>query len=92
MIETIEGTLDAVRFHYDVRGDVLYLRAVGHADDRAVGEETDDGYILLRDADTDRPVGLTIVSWWKRFGRGGLSDSLVELNRHIESAARKLAA
>jgi hypothetical protein len=92
VIETIEGMLGAVRFHYDVSGDVLYLRLVAEAEQATVGEETDDGLILLRNQETDRPVGLTIVNWWERFGKGHLPDSLLELNRHIEQAARRLAA
>ena len=92
VIETIEGLLGSVRFHYDARQDVLYLRSADYQDDNALGEETDDGFILLRDSESDRPIGLTIVNWWKRFGRGSFPDSLVELNRHIESAAQKLAA
>lgn len=58
----------------------------------AVGEETDDGLILLRDAQTDAPIGLTVVNWWQRFGRGPLPDSIGELQRQIEPWAGKLAA
>lgn len=92
VIETIEGTLGVVRFHYDVCGDVLYLRLSSAAASEPVGEETDDGLIILRDQTTDQPVGLTIVNWWERFGKGGLPDSMGELNQHIEKAAQRLAA
>ncbi len=40
----------------------------------------------------DHPVGLTIVDWWKRFGRGDLPDSLHELNAKIEPWASRIAA
>jgi uncharacterized protein YuzE len=92
VIETIEGTLGAVRFHYDASADVLYLRAASYADANALGEETDDGLIVLRDEASDRVVGVTIVSWWKRFGAGDLPDSLSEFNRHVASAAQRMAA
>jgi hypothetical protein len=75
-----------------VSGDVLYLRIASKRDVDTLGEETDDGFILLRDARTSNPVGLTIVNWWKRFGQGDLPDSLTELEHQIEPWARKLAA
>ena len=58
----------------------------------ALGEETDDGLILLRAEDTDQPIGLTVVNWWKRFGTGELPDSLLAFEGHIEPWAEKLAA
>jgi len=79
-------------FHYDVDGDVLYLRFVSERDTPTLGEETPDGFILLRREDDDRPVGLTIVNWWKRFGTGNLPDSLEELGRLIEPLGGKVAA
>jgi hypothetical protein len=57
-----------------------------------VGEETDDGFIHLRDQKTDRPVGLTVVNWWKRFGAGELPDSIREIQRRIESLGQRIAA
>ncbi|HWL92073.1 MAG TPA: DUF2283 domain-containing protein [Phycisphaerae bacterium] len=79
-------------FHYDAGGDVLYLRLASKRDVDTFGEETEDGFILLRDAQTDQVVGITIVNWWKRFGQGELPDSLSELERKIEPWAEKLAA
>ena len=43
-------------------------------------------------SDSDQPVGLTVVSWWKRFGQGALPDSISEIQRRIEPLARKVAA
>lgn len=57
-----------------------------------LGEETPDGFVLLRREDDDRAVGLTIVNWWKRFGSGDLPDSLEELGRLIEPLGRRVAA
>jgi hypothetical protein len=91
--ETLEGTINsALWYHYDAANDVLYLRVRSTRETPAVGEETDDGFILLRDEQTDQPVGLTIVNWWKRFGQGALPDSIAEIQRRIEPWAQKLAA
>lgn len=79
--DAIEGTIDQLLwFHYDLASDVLYLRLANHRERNALGEETDDGFILLRDEQTDEPIGLTIVNWWKRFGQGGLPDSMSNWN------------
>ena len=92
-VDTLEGVLDQVLwYHYDVGNDVLYLRLVSKRMADAYGEETDDGFILLKEVQTHAPIGLTIVSWWKRFGQGAFPDSLSEIQRHIEPWARKLAA
>ncbi len=91
--ETIEGIINqTLRFHYDVDGDVLYLRLASERDVPALGEETAEGLVVLRREDDDRPVGLTIVNWWKRFGKGPLPDSLEELGRLIEPLGGKVAA
>jgi hypothetical protein len=91
--DTIEGIIDdRLRFHYDLFADVLYLRLLAHEDTPTVGDLTDEGDILLRDEKTDKPVGLTIVSWWKRFGHGTLPDSINEIQKQIEPLANKLAA
>ena len=92
-IDTLEGTIDGILwYHYDVTSDVLYLRLTSHRDREAVGEETDSGFILLRDAETDEPVGLTVVNWWERFGGGPLPDSISEIQMHIEPWAKRIAA
>lgn len=92
-LETLEGVIDGTLwYHYDVGSDVLYLRLVSERDTATVGEETDDGFILLRDEQTDRVVGMTIVSWWKRFGQGELPDSITQIQRRIEPLAHRLAA
>jgi hypothetical protein len=58
----------------------------------SLGEETDDGLIELREEQSSRLIGITIVSWWKRFGKGVLPDSLRELHAKIEPWAEKVAA
>ena len=91
--DAIEGIVnDTLRFHYDLFADVLYLRLVDAEGVPTIGDLTDEGDILLRDEKTDRPVGLTVISWWKRFGSGPLPDSIREIQQRIEPLALKVAA
>lgn len=92
-VDTIEAVLDDVLWcHYDITNDVLYLQLVKHREAPSYSEETPDGFLLMRRQDTDELAGMTLVSWWKRFGRGKLPDSIHELEEAIEPWARKLAA
>jgi uncharacterized protein YuzE len=91
--DTLEGIVnDTFRFHYDLFADVLYLKLLEAEEVETVGNLTDDGDILLRDEASGRPVGLTVISWWKRFGTGPLPDSINEIQQRIEPHARQLAA
>ena len=91
-LDTIEGTVNGlVSWHYDVGADVLYLRRVGTFDAPALGEESDDGLIELRDERTGALVGLTVVNWWKRYGQGSFPDSLREVERYVEPWAQRAA-
>lgn len=91
--DAIEGIVDELfRFHYDMQADVLYIRRLSAEGVETIGELNDDGDILLRDERTDRTVGLTVVSWWKRFGKGAFPDSISEISRQIEPLAKRLAA
>ena len=91
--DTLEGVVDdAYWYHYDVRDDVLYLRLSTDRDTPTLGEEDEDGVIVLRDEATRRVVGLTVVNWWSRFGQGQLPDSIREIQRHIQPWAGKVAA
>ncbi len=95
MVKTaaIEGIgNDAVRFHYDLFTDVLYLRLLDAENTPTLGDLTNDGDILVRDENTNAVVGPTCVSWWKRFGQGALPDSISEIQQRIEPLARKVAA
>ena len=86
--DTLGGLIDSrLHFHYDVGNDVLYLRRVDRRDRESYGDETADG-LLLRDMETDEPVGWTVVNWWKHLGRGPLPDSLSDLNQQIEAWAQ----
>ena len=92
-VGAIEGIVDDVlAYHYDVVNDVLYLRLDRHRETPTHAEETADGFLLLRRQDNNEVVGMTVVNWWKRFGKGALPDSLREIQRHIEPWAKKLAA
>ena len=91
--DTIEGVVDGtVWFHYDLTNDVLYLRLASRREAGAIGEETADGFVLLRDEQTNEAIGLTVVNWWKRFGEGRRPDSITGLQRLIEPWARRVAA
>jgi hypothetical protein len=90
--ESIEGTAGPVWFHYDLSGDVLYLRLISARDVAASGEEDDSGLVVLRDQQTDRVVGMTIVNWWKRFGAGQVPDSVRDLAARIDPWAQKAQA
>jgi hypothetical protein len=89
--QSIEGQAGSVWFHYDLAGDVLYLRRAAHRDAEAHGEETEDGFIVLRALDDDRIVGMTVVNWWKRFGQGALPDSLAHITASVEPFAQRAA-
>ena len=91
--QTIEGLIDGTfRFHYDVEADVLYLRRLSHEQRETYADVTDEGDLLLRDLETEEPAGLTIISWWKRFGTGPLPDSISELQRQVEPLVLRVAA
>jgi len=92
-VDAIEGTVnDVLWYHYDIANDVLYLRIANYRSTPTVAEETPDGFILLRREDNDEVVGMTVVSWWKRFGTGDLPDSIRTIEQTIEPFARRLAA
>jgi hypothetical protein len=95
MVQTdaIEGIRDdAYRFHYHLAADVLYPRRLTTEDLATVADLTDDGDLVLLDEQSNRPVGLTVVSFWKRFGQGPLPDSLVQIQSCIQPLAARLAA
>lgn len=90
-MDTIEGTSDkGIWYHYDLDNDVLYLRLASQRDVEAYGEETPDGFILLRRADNSI-VGMTVVDYWRRFGVGALGDvALKTLDTFITAQAQSL--
>lgn len=83
---------DQFRFHYDIAADVLYIRLLSAENTTTYGDVTDGGDILLRDEQTDCAVGLTVISWWKRYGAGTLPDSIREIQKRIEPLTTKMAA
>lgn len=93
--DVIEGIIGSGQrrfwFHYDLDGDVLYLRLESERDTPTFASETTDG-LVLRAQDDQRAVGLTVINWWKRFGRGGLPDSIQQIGRSIEPWADRVAA
>jgi hypothetical protein len=87
-IDTIEGIIEgALWFHYDVSNDVLYLRLNSMRHERVYGEETPEGFTLLKTED-DRSAGMTIVHYWQRFGIGDIRQiSLQNLQHSVEAWA-----
>lgn len=94
--DTVQGTIGKgtgeLWFHYDIAGDVLYLRLAAERQTQTVAEESPEGFLVLRRLEDDRPVGMTVVNWWKRFGAGARPDSLRELELSIEPWASRMAA
>lgn len=90
-LTTIEGTIgSALWFHFDLGNDVLYLRLNSLLDTEVFGEETPEGFILLR-TDEDQIAGMTIVNYWQRFGAGELQNlPLSRLQTFITKQARTL--
>ena len=91
-VETVEWTLDGgIRCHYDVPRDVLYLRLISRWGKESYSEDTDDGLTLVHDAETDEVIGLTVVSFWKRFGRDAVHEvPLAEIGAAIQKMAALL--
>lgn len=90
--DTLAGVIDArLTFHYDMGNDVLYLRKFEHQGTPSFAEETDEGFLLLRHAETDEPIGLTVDAWWRRSGDGPLPDSMSDLASRIEVWSRTLS-
>ncbi len=92
--DTIEGIVDqTLWFHYDITNDVLYIHSLDRKDEQTYGEETPEGFILLRTLGDDAVAGIKVVDWWRRFGEGSLrSITFSALETRIEEWARRLAA
>jgi uncharacterized protein YuzE len=87
----LEGFVDdRLHYHYDFFADVLYLRLISEMHTHSIGEQTDDGNIELHEEKTGRLIGITIISWWKRYGHGPTPDSLKELAAKIDPWAAKV--
>ena len=92
-LDTIEGNIPGdLWFHYDVGNDVLYIRLESKHRALTVGEETEDGLVFLREKKTGKTVGITVVNWWKRFGKGSLPDSFSEIQKKIKQLGKKITA
>jgi len=77
-----------IRYHYDIPADVMYARLAAAKQAESYGEETDEGYILLRTLDGDKLIGVTIAGYWERFGHGRLEDAPVS---EVVKAVRQVA-
>jgi hypothetical protein len=77
-MDTIEGLDNSIWYHYDLSNDILYLRLASKRHQEAFGEETPDGFILLRDDDATI-IGMTVLDYWARFGTGTLQETPLKI-------------
>jgi hypothetical protein len=90
-VDTVEGFIDdSLWFHYDVGNDVLYVVVASERQTPTVVEETPEGLIVERRQGAEDIVGITVISWWKRFGSGPLPDSLKALQTSIAETAKQM--
>lgn len=76
-IDTLQGFLgDSIWFHLDLDNDVLYLREQATRNMPVYGEEDSNGFTVLR-TDDGKFAGMTIVTYWKRFGTGDLGRASI---------------
>ena len=74
-LDTIQGALpDNLWFHLDVSNDVLYLRKAETRNDIVYGEETDEGFTLLR-TDSGQYAGMTVADYWRGYGQGNIESA-----------------
>jgi hypothetical protein len=76
-VDTLQGSLgDSIWFHFDLDNDVLYLRDQATRNEPVFGEEDPDGFTVLR-TDDGKFAGMTIVTYWERFGSGELGRASI---------------
>jgi hypothetical protein len=92
-IDTIEGIWQGrLSYHYDRFADVLYVAHVDDVAEEAYGEEDEQGFHVMRSLADNRLVGLTVLSFWRRYGRGEMAGlSAADLERTLESTVGALA-
>lgn len=89
--DTLEGVIDQkLWYHYDLTGDVLYLRLAEDRDSPTTAEEGEDGFLRLYREEDNKIIGLTIVNWWKTQHCGEMPDSIREFERLIEKWREKV--
>lgn len=90
--KSVEGVWgNALHYHLDLDNDVLYVRLLSKMDVEAYGEDTPDGFTLLRALEDDAVVGMVIISYWKRFGEGDVADATLRaLEQKVEQFAGHL--
>lgn len=72
----------------DLTNDVLYIRVDPRRGEPAFGEETPERFSILR-TDDDQFAGLTVVNYWRRFGKGDIRDAtLATLKTRIAECTR----
>src|SRR5690349_5473812 len=85
-IDTLQGVLDGhIWFHLDMTNDVLYLRSKTTRNIPVFGEETPEGFTVLR-TDKGQFAGMTIVNYWRRFGSDDLDTATIQTVKERVSA------
>ena len=78
-LAAIQGSVEnGLRFHLDAENDVLYLIRPEYVGQPTYGEETPEGFTLLR-ADNGTEAGLTVVNYWRDFGKGPVESASIRL-------------
>jgi hypothetical protein len=91
-IDRLDGFVgEDIRYHFDVRSDVMYVRLADKMQSESYGEEMDDGLIVLRTLANDELVGVTVVGYWERFGSGRVEDTpVIEVVAGVQKVAEKV--
>lgn len=85
-VDTLQGVLDGnIWFHLDLSNDVLYLRDQATRNVALIGEESPEGYTVLRTQD-GHLAGMTIVNYWRRFGSTAIDFATIQAVKERVSA------
>ena len=85
-VDTVQGRLPSgAIFHLDADNDVLYVWKDESSRCSTFGEETPEGYTAFH-GDSNELVGVTVVHFWRDFGRGSLEGApLSEIKEVLSS-------
>src|ERR1051325_4602226 len=88
-LDMLQGVLSGrTWFHLDLENDVLYLCNEVFRNERVFGEESPEGFTILR-TDSGELAGITAVSFWKQFGAGWLKQASIEAVKESVAAWAK---
>lgn len=55
-----------MKYNYDSKFDVLYIELTDNSN--SYGDDSNDGFVLMKDIDTDEVTGVTIMNFNKTIG------------------------